>query len=295
MDRKQQLKRIGKICLIVASALLVGALLLGVLNGLVADGEWSFGWSDYRYDDSAYQIGDGTVPASKLDVIELDWVDGMVMIVSCEDAYPSLSEECSSDLNDDNRVHWRVSEDGKTLSVKHRSSSYFFGSGKEKSLTLRIPEKILAELSELKIKTNAANVFLDDLTLSSVSIKTESGALKTSDCHTRTFSFSTQKGRGNYEGSVSDSLSVACRAGDFLFESEATPSGIAIATDGGDVTLSLPKDASFTLFFESEKGQLVSDLALKKGEGDAYIAGTGAASFRISTKKGDLTLLVTSP
>ena len=157
--------------------LMVGAIIVGVLNGVVGKGEWNLGWTDYRYDDSAYTVGEGTVRAPYLENIDLDWIDGNVTVVICQDAYVSISETAPADLTEKTQVHWSVSEDGKSLSIKYRGSSSFFGTNKdkEKDLILRIPQKLIGQLKMLNIKAVSSNVTVSDVVIDNVNVTTKSG------------------------------------------------------------------------------------------------------------------------
>ena len=59
----QKFKKPLTVIAIVMGALLLGAVVMGVLNALVADGAWHFGWESYRYEDSGYEIGGASVPS----------------------------------------------------------------------------------------------------------------------------------------------------------------------------------------------------------------------------------------
>ena len=85
-------KKIIKYAAFVVGGLIVGAILLGVLNGLVGKGEWNLGWTNYRYDDTAYDVGEGSIAAPNVEKIDLDWIDGNVRVVLCQDAYISITE-----------------------------------------------------------------------------------------------------------------------------------------------------------------------------------------------------------
>ena len=126
-----KMKKVTLIASIAVGAILLGALIYGVLNALVGGGKWSTGWNDYRYDDSGFEMGEGSIPAQTLTEIEIDWLDGAVLILPCEDAYPSLTEETAdgAELPDSARVRWCV--EGEKLTVKYRKSSWFFGLGKQ--------------------------------------------------------------------------------------------------------------------------------------------------------------------
>ena len=170
-------KNILKYAAFVIGGLLIGAILLGILNGLVGKGEWNLGWTNYRYDDSAYKVGEGSIAAPNVESIDLDWIDGNVSVVICQDAYISITESAPADLTNKTRVHWSVSEDGKSLSIKYRASSSFFGANKdkEKDLILRIPEKLLGQINTLSINAVSSNVTVSDIIVDNIDIKTASG------------------------------------------------------------------------------------------------------------------------
>lgn len=169
--------KIIKYAAFIIGGLIVGAIMLGVLNGLIGKGEWNLGWTNYRYDDSAYRAGEGTIPAPGVERIDLDWIDGNVTVVICQDAYISVSETAPAALTENTRVHWFVSEDGKSLSVKYRGSSSFFGSTKDKNkdLILRIPEKLIGQLQTLNINAVSSNVTISDVIVENINVKTTIG------------------------------------------------------------------------------------------------------------------------
>ncbi len=170
-------KKIIKYTACVLGGLVLGAILLGVLNGLVGKGEWNLGWTNYRYDDNAYRTGEGTIPAPAVERIDLDWIDGSVTVVICQDAYISVSESAPAELTEKTQLHWFVSEDGKTLSIKYRGSSSFFGTNKdkEKDLILRIPEKLIGQLQTLNINAVSSNITVSNIIIDNIDIQTASG------------------------------------------------------------------------------------------------------------------------
>ncbi len=170
-------KKIIKYAACIIGGLIVGAIFVGVLNGLFGNGEWNFGWTDYHYDDAQYKVGEGTIPAPNVEKIDLDWIDGNVTVVVCQDAYISVSESALTELSENTKVHWHVSEDGKTLSIKYRASSSFFGvnKDKEKDLILRIPEKLMGQLQTLNINAVSSNVKISNIITNNINVKTASG------------------------------------------------------------------------------------------------------------------------
>ena len=170
-------KKIIKYAVFVIGGLMLGAILLGVLNGLVGKGEWNLGWTDYRYDDNAYKMGEGSIATPNVERIDLDWIDGNVKVVLCQDAYISITESAPAELSENTRVHWCVSEDGKTLSIKYRASSSFFGANKDKNkdLILRIPEKLIGQIDTLSINAVSSNVTVSDIIVDNIEVQTASG------------------------------------------------------------------------------------------------------------------------
>ena len=170
-------KKIIKYTAFIIGGILLCAIAAGVLNGLIGKGEWNLGWTNYRYDDSGYQTGEGTIAAPNLERIDLDWIDGNVTVVICQDAYVSVTEKAPAELSEKTKVHWFVSEDGKTLSIKYRGSSSFFGANKdkEKDLILRIPEKLLGQLQTLTINAVSSNVIVSNIVVDNIDVKTASG------------------------------------------------------------------------------------------------------------------------
>lgn len=170
-------KKIIKYIAFIVGGIILGAILLGVLNGLIGKGEWNLGWTNYRYDDSAYKVGEGSIAAPTLENIEVDWIDGNVKVVICQDAYLSVSEDAEVELGEKTQLHWLVSEDGKTLSIKYRGSSSFFGTNKdkEKDLTLRIPEKLIGQLQTLTINAVSSNITVSNILIDNVDVKTAPG------------------------------------------------------------------------------------------------------------------------
>ena len=175
MDIKN--KKSIKYTAFILGGLIVGALLLGVLNGLIGGGEWNLGWTNYRYDDSAYKVGEGSIAAPRVETIDLDWIDGNVTVVICQDAYISITETAPAALTEKTQVHWFVSEDGKTLSIKYRGSSSFFGTTKDKNkdLILRIPEKLIGQIKNLNINAVSSNVTVSNIIIENINVQTASG------------------------------------------------------------------------------------------------------------------------
>ena len=243
-----KLKKALKIVGITAAGLMLAAVLVGVLNAVIAGGKWQFGWTDYRYDDRGYKAGEGSVMGDDITAIDIDWIDGCVEVVICQDRYISLSEQSDEALTEEGKLHYRVSADGKTLSVKYRASSWYFGNSqnKNKKLTVRIPEHMLesGQLKSLKIKTVSGEVRVD---AKPVSVPEEG----------------------------EDPIVLALEK-------------LSVETKSGDVRLILSKETPFSLKFESKKEQKPSISFEYEKKNGKYVFGGGGMNVTVVTEKGKL-------
>ena len=247
-------KKILRVLLVAIGALLLLAIVLGVLNALVGDGEWSFGWTAYRYDDTGFEVGGSTVYTETLQNIDIDWVDGRVSVIACDDFCPSLTESSDTELTEDSRVRWLLSEDGKTLTVKYRKSSSFLGSeqNKQKDLVLRVPKRLFDQLRSLRINVRSSVVTVDEIPFSKAEITSTTG-----------------------------DVSV------MLHESLLHAS---VESKKGDVYLFARENPSLSLSYESKKGiSPIFDFNFEKRDG-RFLLGEGKTDVRVVSARGGLSV-----
>ncbi len=240
-------KQVLCITLIIVGILLVSAVVIGILNATVFDGAINFGWTSYHYDATDYTVGEGSIFDTGIKMISVDWLEGNVQIEVCEDDFISVSESCREELSDVTRLHWRVS--GAELSVKSRESAWVFGSDPEKKLTLRIPERMLAQMESLTVKTHDG-----DISLVNVSAQT---------------------------------VNLECGDGDLRATLPFMPKFVSTTALGGQTTFSLPKDASFSLQWTKDEGLIVTDFDLRN-EDFGYVVGSGESQFFVITDDENL-------
>ena len=250
MKHKKVLIVIG----VILGAAVLAALVLGTLNALIGNGEWTFGWTTYRYDDTGYEIGSGTVYTDRLTTLDVDWVDGRVEIVVCGDYYPSVSEKSSLELTDASHMRRHLSEDGEILTVKYRKPSSFFGSeeNKKKDLIVRIPQRMLTGLEELRVKVKSSEVVIDSL-----------GFLKTD---------------------------VISTTGNVTLEYHPRMEEVNVESKSGSICV-LSKDApSMTLSYELKKGTAPTlDFFFEEGSG-CMVSKDGQTDVHVKSARGALTV-----
>lgn len=211
---------------------------------------------------SSYEIGDFDYDPDGIETVEIDWVDGDVNITQASSATLSVTET-GKGLKDAQRLHWI--RDGSKLVIQYCDSGYN-GSfpAKSKNLSVEIPNDV-----DLIVSSVSADVTLKDkqdlcdLRLSSVSGNVRCDSLSLT-------------GRGEFD-TVSGDLTLDLRSAREL----------AVASESGNATLSLPKEGA-TVTFESLSGDLNADGFAK--DDDQYVFGDGACHVEVSTMSGDLTI-----
>lgn len=254
MGRLKKLRKPLFITLIVCGVLVLLAVLLGVLNAVLGDGEWTFFWTDYRYDDSGYTVGSGTVYSDDLTSLDVDWIDGSVEIVICEDTYPSVSERVSGDVSESDRMRFYLDEDGRMLRVKYRASSLFLGNGEkeQKNLIVRIPERMLPQMEELRLRAATASVTVEAIPFSRIELEGRAGNV---------------------------SLAVA-----------PDTEQIVVHTRSGDVSLFVEPLPSCSLRFATERGGAPLLDVPHEREGERFVCGEGKTAIDVETVDGELTV-----
>ncbi len=289
MQLTEQSRHAGRVLLIVIGCLLAAVLVFSMMGAFFGDG--APGWQSYRYNGEGYTVGEGTVPHSDITRIELDWIDGSVEIVACDDTFISITESADAPLAEAMRVRWRVDENG-TLSIKYRKSTWFVGFGigqANKKLTLRIPKSMFEQIDVLEVDAVSADLTVSDLSLSRFSAETESGDLKVERCQFMACEVDIVSGEVSLLSCDVRRFSADLVSGDLMLDVSKCPDDAEIEIVSGNVELWMPADSNFTLFHETASGNLISDFALQS-QGDHHVCGRGGASIRVESVSGHLIL-----
>ena len=249
-----KVKRILRIALIVVAALVGAAILLGALNALFGGGEWTFGWTAYRYDDTGFEVGSGTVYVEDLKGVDIDWIDGRVEVIVCDDFLPSVTEASALDLTEDSRMRRYVDAEEKTLTVKYRKPSSFLGGdqNKQKDLIVRIPKRMLEGLKTLRINAASSEV--------------------------------------RVEGVWADSLEIVSKSGNVSVALHPQMESISIQSKQGDVVLLSAEAPSLSLFYETKRGGSPTlDFFFEQRDG-RLVSGEGRTVVNVATERGGLTV-----
>lgn len=262
------------------------------------------GLSDFSYSDAEKYLGGTAELSETVEHIEIDWPVGTVTVTPHNADTVSFSEESSNTLTDDTRLHYWL--DGTTLRIKLCGSGKWKLDELKKDLTVLVPEDLM--LTRLKVSCISAAICLDTVQAESAAISTTSGNIQLTGCAvTELAEVSTVSGRleaefaqplNEFNGrSTSGKLHVSAPSitrfqagtvsGVVSLSAQTAPEALGISTISGNIGLSLPEDASFTLDYDSTSGDLSSDLPCHTDAGK-YIFGDGNVKYTVSTVSGDV-------
>lgn len=288
-NTNEKKQKIVKIVLILLASVLAASVLLGVGNALFADGEWS-----YRYEEKDYQVGSSTIPTEELTSLDLDWIDGTVQIVACQDVYPSVVESADGELSENAQLRWSMSEDGSSVSIKYRKSSAFLGlsGGKEgKNVVLRIPERCFDTLKTVSVTVRSSQVTVEGIEAEKLSLTTKSGSASVVGGTYKDLSATTISGSFTVDASISSSILMTSRGGDLTLSNALNAETVSMKTVKGNVKITLPEDAGFRLSLQSDEKKFSCNRDLTR-DGKDYLCGNGSAKLTLASEKGAVRVFV---
>lgn len=269
--------------------LLLGAVIIGLLNALVADGEWDFGWSSYRYDETGYEMGSSTVFSTSIEALEIDWIEGEVIIeVAADDTFISVTETSEGTLSENEIMRRAVSADGKVLLVKFCKSAAFLGFGgvEEKTLIVRVPARMMGQLNRISVNADEADVQMRGVDCASVFINSTSGDLSLLGNY-QALSATTTTGDISVDAAVTGAVTLNTKGGDIKTSHAIAPESMTAITAKGDVEVNLPADIGFTLRLDCDRDALSSDRMLTEN-GEQYTYGDGKVQISLKSSRGQV-------
>lgn len=229
---------------------------------------FSFGSSHYPNEDR-YTVGHNSIPATELKEIEVNWISGSIEIETYKGNTIEVSETCPHSLSEGDRVR-SLYEDGK-LTIQFRESRFaLFGSHSgNKALHIQIPETLAETVQELTLDSVSSDNTISGLTIQNCDVDNVSGQIIV-------------------DGSVQD-FDLDTVSGNCRITSHTTPKSINTDSVSGDVTLTIPKDASFTAEHDSVSGKINSDFSMTLSGDDAFICGDGGTDeWKFDSVSGDV-------
>lgn len=279
-------------------------------------------------DADRYSVGSGEVTGSVKDVV-VEWQSGTVEIRTTESDAIRLTETFENMAEGDEpgeelQVHYWL--DGTTLRV-HFMASGVTGpqvvpqknlvlelpadalnsvaiDSASADLTIRLPEcetvsvdtasgsvqlSLTGETSSVELDTASGDVTVTADMIGVLTVNTASGSAAVSASSVGTVKANTASGNVNLSLMSADEVELDTTSGGLTAVFGVTPARMDVETTSGDVNLTLPADASFTLDVDTASGDFRSDIPLIYGVG-TYKAGDGSAKWKLNTTSGDITI-----
>lgn len=254
-----------KIFRILIAALLFLAALVWALIAFTSRSSKIFNNASFSYASAdSYQIGDASVPASKVKKLEIDWISGSITVdaLSSGDTV-SFKESAKGKIEENERLRWYL--EGSTLHIKWCKSG-LKAANRQKDLKVTLPSSL--SLESITINGVSASIALKGLEAKKLDLNTVSGGVDLSN----------GKVKENTLNTVSGKLSLSYAD---------APKSIAVGSVSGDTLVTLPKGTGFKAEINAVSGSFSSSIPTIKDE-KTYTAGNGEVEIEVGSVSGNL-------
>ena len=224
--------------------------------------------------------------ASKVHSLEIEWVAGHIQIIPTETDEIRISESTVSDPR--NAMVWKV-KDGQLSIDFAENEDQFFGfrnhTYHKKDLTIYVP--LAWECRSLEIDAASATEEAEGVTIREVEFDGASGTCEFRSCHIDRMDIDTASGDIHFSGHLG-TLDCDAASADIVVVLENIPSRIDVDTMSGDLDVTLPSDAGFTLQLDTVSEKFSSEFEDIFVRNNMHIRGDGACGIHISAMSGDV-------
>ena len=211
-----------------------------------------------EYDHADQYIAASEGQATDVKKINIDWIDGDIVVESYEGDAIAFAEKCDSTLDAEQTLHYWVDNEGE-LHI-HFAKSGTNVHGLSKKLTIKIPHNF--DIHDMEIETVSSDIFLSRAPIRDIKIETVSGSADINMCDSNT-----------------------------LHPSANMSKEIEMESVSGNMSVSLPKGYPYSMNFESVSGQASLPSKTFKGMGEhKFNNGVGGVEISAETVSGNLTI-----
>lgn len=230
--------------------------------------------------------------AASIRNMEIEWAAGSIVIKPMDITEIRISEE---GVNQD--VHpmvWNV-RNGQLNIQYSKNTDHDFGMGlllgeHSKNLVIQVPRKW--QCDALEIDAASASLEVNDLTIREMEFDGASGTCIFNNCTVETLELDTASGDVRFSGTLTQ-LDCDSASANILLELNNVPKSIDLDTASGDLCVTLPEDAGFTVNMETMSGNFQSDFTTTNRNG-SYVAGNGRCRIDVDAMSGDVTVSKTA-
>ena len=254
-------------------------LLLGILAAGLGVGMLVF---DISIGNNEYITGSGSVDASQVKDLTIDWAAGSILIDEADVDTISFAE--SGKIVEGQEMVYALN--GNTLSISYSKPAIQIGlfSTPEKDLVITVPSDWLCE--DLSIDSASSDITVNNLKANSIDLSSASGKCEFNNCDIVEVDIDTASGDIYYVGILS-TLDCDAASADVTAVLTNFPQRINMDSASGNLDLTLPEDTGFTVELDSLSGKFQSDFDTKSNSGQ-YVHGNGECKIDMDGASGSI-------
>ena len=230
----------------------------------------------------------GAVNAQKIKNLDIDWAFGSITILPGKQMDTIRFQD---DYSGDEKYHLYYTTKGDTLKIQFCKDDWedmnfgiHFGSPLEKNLTVEVPESWLC--SSLEIDAASAKLEVHDLTINEVEIDSASGAIGFKNCNVARLDVDTASGDVIFTGSLVE-MDCDSASASIVANLQNVPQAMDLDTASGNLDITLPEDAGFSVKLDTMSGKFQSDFDYEVSN-NRYICGNGSCTIDVSAMSGNV-------
>lgn len=224
-----------------------------------------------------------TLSPDQVTDLEIEWAAGSILIQPADVAEIQITE--SDVANEKDALRWKVSG-GKLTILFSEDDVIHFGISSTLSKDLRILVPLGWQCDSLEIDAASATLEVNNLTIREVEIDTASGACRFDSCIVDQLDLDTASGDVEFVGDLNildcDAASANIRA-----VLGNVPNRMDLDTMSGDLDLTLPEDAGFTVVMDGLGSSFSSDFETTTQNGH-HVHGSGACRINVDAMSGSV-------
>lgn len=230
----------------------------------------------------------GSADPATIREIKIDWISGSVTVEPGNVQEITFLE--SGNGIDKYKMVWKQSGDELVIQYSKDSSTagfgLHFGDG-SKDLTVTVPRGWVCD--SLELDTASADLTVRDMIIREMEIDSASGTAKFENCTVSSLDVDTASGDVTFTGSLNE-LDFEAASASFTGVLENVPDQVKMDSMSGDLTLTLPEDAGFTVSLDAMSSDFSSDFSTVK-KNKSYVCGDGHCKIDVDAMSGDVSIL----
>lgn len=226
--------------------------------------------------------------AASIRDMEIEWAAGSIVIKPMDITEIRISEEGVN--QDSDPMVWKV-KDGKLAIQYSKNTDHDFGLGllrgeHTKNLTIHVPVDWTCH--SLEIDAASASLEVNDLTIREMEFDGASGTCVFSNCTVEALDVDTASGDVRFQGNLGK-MDCDAASANIILELINVPGNLDLDTASGDLDVTLPEDAGFTVKLDTMSGDFESDFDTTLRNG-SHVAGNGRCRIDVDAMSGSVTI-----